>query len=93
MTCPSSLRTALHRTRALAALVAAGLLVAVTAAPVAAADLPRLTERVTDEADVLRAFNWSDFEPKVSRWVARRYPAARSRRANWWRCRRRNGTG
>ena len=32
---------------------------------------------VTDEAGVLRAFNWADYEEAMSRWIARRYPAAR----------------
>lgn len=32
---------------------------------------------VTDEAGVLRAFNWTDYEPAVRGWIARRYPSAR----------------
>lgn len=31
----------------------------------------------TDEEGVLRAFNWQDYEPQMSRWLARRYPEAR----------------
>lgn len=31
---------------------------------------------VTDEAGVLRAFNWTDYEPTVRKWIARRYPKA-----------------
>lgn len=29
---------------------------------------------VTDESGVLRAFNWTDYEPAMMRWIARRYP-------------------
>src|SRR3990167_3663654 len=32
---------------------------------------------VTDEAGVLRAFNWTDYEPAVLTWIGRRYPKAR----------------
>ena len=32
---------------------------------------------VTDEAGVLRAFNWTDYEPQMRGWIARHYPAAR----------------
>lgn len=32
---------------------------------------------VTDEGGVLRAFNWTDYEPAMLKWVARRYPKAR----------------
>ena len=32
---------------------------------------------VTDEAGVLRAFNWTDYEPAMQAWIARRYPKAR----------------
>lgn len=32
---------------------------------------------VTDEAGVLRAFNWTDYEPAMRTWIARRYPEAR----------------
>ena len=31
---------------------------------------------VSDEAGVLRAFNWTDYEPKMRTWVARHYPQA-----------------
>jgi methylated-DNA-[protein]-cysteine S-methyltransferase len=31
---------------------------------------------VTDEAGVLRAFNWTDYEAAMRAWLARRYPAA-----------------
>jgi methylated-DNA-[protein]-cysteine S-methyltransferase len=31
---------------------------------------------VTDDAGVLRAFNWTDYEPQMLRWVARHYPDA-----------------
>jgi methylated-DNA-[protein]-cysteine S-methyltransferase len=31
---------------------------------------------VLDEAGVLRAFNWRDYEPAMRRWIARRYPGA-----------------
>jgi methylated-DNA-[protein]-cysteine S-methyltransferase len=34
---------------------------------------------VTDEAGVLRAFNWTDYEPQMLAWFARHYPAARLR--------------
>lgn len=29
---------------------------------------------VTDEAGVLRAFNWTDYEDRMRAWIARRYP-------------------
>ncbi len=32
---------------------------------------------VTDETGVLRAFNWSDYEPALLAWIGRRYPRAR----------------
>jgi methylated-DNA-[protein]-cysteine S-methyltransferase len=32
---------------------------------------------VTDEAGVLRAFNWTDYEPAMRTWIARHYPKAR----------------
>jgi len=32
---------------------------------------------VTDEAGVLRAFNWTDYEPAMLKWIARRYPKVR----------------
>jgi methylated-DNA-[protein]-cysteine S-methyltransferase len=32
---------------------------------------------VTDEAGVLRAFNWTDYEPAMLTWIGRRYPKAR----------------
>ncbi|MDB5447129.1 MAG: ogt [Phenylobacterium sp.] len=32
---------------------------------------------VHDPAGVLRAFNWTDYEPQMRAWIARRYPAAR----------------
>lgn len=32
---------------------------------------------VTDEAGVLRAFNWTDYEPAMRKWIGRRYPKAR----------------
>lgn len=31
---------------------------------------------VTDEVGVLRAFNWTDYEPAMLRWIGRRYPEA-----------------
>ncbi|MET0274353.1 MAG: methylated-DNA--[protein]-cysteine S-methyltransferase [Phenylobacterium sp.] len=31
---------------------------------------------VTDEAGVLRAFNWTDYEPKMLAWIGRHYPKA-----------------
>ena len=31
---------------------------------------------VTDEAATLRAFNWTDYEPAMLAWIARRYPKA-----------------
>lgn len=34
---------------------------------------------VTDEAGVLRAFNWTDYEAHMRAWVARQYPRARLR--------------
>ena len=32
---------------------------------------------VTDESDVLRAFNWTDYEPAMTAWIRRRYPQAK----------------
>lgn len=32
---------------------------------------------VTDEAGVLRAFNWTDYEPAMLAWIGRRYPKTR----------------
>jgi methylated-DNA-[protein]-cysteine S-methyltransferase len=32
---------------------------------------------VTDQAGALRAFNWTDYEPKMLAWIARHYPKAR----------------
>jgi methylated-DNA-[protein]-cysteine S-methyltransferase len=32
---------------------------------------------VTDEQGVLRAFNWTDYEVAMLKWIARRYPKAR----------------
>lgn len=32
---------------------------------------------VTDEAGVLRAFNWTDYEPAMRRWIGRHYPKAK----------------
>jgi methylated-DNA-[protein]-cysteine S-methyltransferase len=34
---------------------------------------------ITDEKGVLRAFNWTDYEPQMRAWVARHYPQARLR--------------
>lgn len=34
---------------------------------------------VTDEAGVLRAFNWTDYEDDMSQWLKRRYPRAERR--------------
>jgi methylated-DNA-[protein]-cysteine S-methyltransferase len=31
---------------------------------------------VTDDAGVLRAFNWTDYEDRMRAWIARRYPKA-----------------
>ena len=31
---------------------------------------------VTDETGVLRAFNWTDYEPQMLRWIGRHYPDA-----------------
>jgi methylated-DNA-[protein]-cysteine S-methyltransferase len=31
---------------------------------------------VTDERGVLRAFNWTDYEPAMRAWIARHYPRA-----------------
>jgi methylated-DNA-[protein]-cysteine S-methyltransferase len=31
---------------------------------------------VTDEAGVLRAFNWTDYEPQLTAWLSRRHPRA-----------------
>jgi methylated-DNA-[protein]-cysteine S-methyltransferase len=32
---------------------------------------------VTDEGGVLRAFNWTDYEPVMRAWLARHYPKAK----------------
>ena len=32
---------------------------------------------VTDEAGTLRAFNWTDYEPRMQAWIGRHYPKAR----------------
>src|SRR5690348_15514592 len=32
---------------------------------------------VTDEAGVLRAFNWTDYEPAMRAWIGKHYPRAR----------------
>jgi methylated-DNA-[protein]-cysteine S-methyltransferase len=32
---------------------------------------------VSDEAGILRAFNWTDYEDAMRGWLARRYPASR----------------
>jgi methylated-DNA-[protein]-cysteine S-methyltransferase len=32
---------------------------------------------VTDEAGVLRAFNWTDYEPSMRAWIGKHYPEAR----------------
>jgi len=32
---------------------------------------------VTDEQGVLRAFNWTDYEPAMLKWIAKRYPKAK----------------
>jgi len=32
---------------------------------------------VTDEQGSLRAFNWTDYEPAMRAWIARRYPKAK----------------
>jgi methylated-DNA-[protein]-cysteine S-methyltransferase len=32
---------------------------------------------VTDEAGSLRAFNWTDYEPAMRKWLSRHYPKAR----------------
>jgi methylated-DNA-[protein]-cysteine S-methyltransferase len=32
---------------------------------------------VTDEAGVLRAFNWTDYEPAMRAWIGKHYPKAR----------------
>jgi len=32
---------------------------------------------VTDQAGILRAFNWTDYEPAMLAWIARLYPSAR----------------
>ena len=29
---------------------------------------------VTDEAGVLRAFNWTDYDPAMQAWIGKRYP-------------------
>lgn len=34
---------------------------------------------VTDEAGALRAFNWTDYEPRMRAWIGRHYPKARLR--------------
>jgi len=53
-----------------------------TAAPPEALTLDRVATPigtalvVTDEAGVLRAFNWTDYEPAMQAWIARRYPTA-----------------
>jgi methylated-DNA-[protein]-cysteine S-methyltransferase len=31
---------------------------------------------VTDPAGILRAFNWTDYEPALRAWIARRHPSA-----------------
>lgn len=31
---------------------------------------------VTDEAGTLRAFNWTDYEPRMRAWIGRHYPKA-----------------
>jgi len=31
----------------------------------------------TDEAGVLRGFNWTDYEPQMTAWLGRRYPQAK----------------
>src|SRR5690348_11622810 len=31
---------------------------------------------VTDEAGVLRAFNWTDYEPAMRAWIGKHYPRA-----------------
>lgn len=31
---------------------------------------------VTDETGVLRAFNWTDYEPAMQTWIGKRYPRA-----------------
>jgi methylated-DNA-[protein]-cysteine S-methyltransferase len=36
---------------------------------------------VTDEAGVLRAFNWTDYEDQMSAWISKRYPRATRREA------------
>lgn len=36
---------------------------------------------VTDEAGVLRAFNWTDYEAAMSAWIAKRYPEVVRREA------------
>ena len=33
----------------------------------------------TDEAGILRAFNWTDYESAMATWISRRYPAAARR--------------
>jgi methylated-DNA-[protein]-cysteine S-methyltransferase len=53
-----------------------------TAAPPERLTLDRLTTPigmaliVTDEAGVLRAFNWTDYEAAMRRWIGRHYPKA-----------------
>ncbi|WP_309604038.1 methylated-DNA--[protein]-cysteine S-methyltransferase [Phenylobacterium sp.] len=32
---------------------------------------------VTDQAGLLRAFNWTDYEPAMLAWIGRHYPASR----------------
>jgi methylated-DNA-[protein]-cysteine S-methyltransferase len=54
----------------------------VSNAPPEALTLDRLTTPIgtalliTDEAGVLRAFNWTDYEAAMRGWIARRYPQA-----------------
>lgn len=36
---------------------------------------------VSDERAVLRAFNWTDYEPQMQAWIAKRYPTAERRDA------------
>jgi methylated-DNA-[protein]-cysteine S-methyltransferase len=53
-----------------------------TAAPPEALTLDRISTPigtalvVTDEAGVLRAFNWTDYEDAMQAWLAKRYPKA-----------------
>jgi len=54
-----------------------------TAAPPEALNLDRIETPIgtalvaTDEAGVLRAFNWTDYEPAMRAWIDRRYPKAK----------------